>query len=87
MFVQINTAHEPSKYGLHPDDAEVFLQQLASFSSLWVKGLMTLAGFTQDAAHVRASSVCVRYGIGFVTVRLRVFSPHSFLWACPAILR
>jgi len=52
VFIQINTSHEPSKYGLHPDNSEVFLQQLASCRSLRVKGLMTLAEFTQDTACV-----------------------------------
>lgn len=60
VFIQINTSHESSKYGLHPDDAEVFLQQLAPFSSLRVKGLMTLAEFTQDAARVRACFIRLR---------------------------
>lgn len=60
VFIQINTSHEPSKYGLHPDDAEVFLRQLTPYSALHVKGLMTLAEFTQDAKRVRECFIRLR---------------------------
>jgi len=60
VFIQINTSHEPSKYGLHPDDAELFLRQLTPYSALRVKGLMTLAEFTQDATRVRECFVRLR---------------------------
>lgn len=53
VFVQVNTSREPQKYGLAPDQLEAFLRELTSFSSLRVRGLMTLAVFSSDAARVR----------------------------------
>lgn len=54
VFVQINSSGEASKYGLKPEDAAAFLRGLPAFSALKVRGLMTLAVFSADAARVRA---------------------------------
>jgi len=53
VFVQINSSGEASKYGLAPDDAPAFVQELPAFSSLNVRGLMTLAVFSAEAERVR----------------------------------
>lgn len=53
VFVQVNTSGEVSKYGLEPDTAEAFIQQLGQFSRLRVKGLMTLALFSSNPDEVR----------------------------------
>ena len=53
VFVQVNTSGEESKYGLHPDELPGMLAQFASFSSLRVQGLMTLAVFSADTERVR----------------------------------
>ncbi|HJP98890.1 MAG TPA: YggS family pyridoxal phosphate-dependent enzyme [Rhodanobacteraceae bacterium] len=53
VLVQVNTSNEESKFGLAPDDVEAFVKQLPAFSSLRVRGLMTLALFSDDAAKVR----------------------------------
>jgi len=53
VLVQVNTSGEESKFGLPPADVEAFVQQLPAFSSLRVRGLMTLALFSPDAAKVR----------------------------------
>lgn len=60
VFVQINTSGEASKYGLAPEDAEAFLRALPAFTSLRVKGLMTLALFSADADRVRPCFVRLR---------------------------
>ncbi|MBM3116808.1 YggS family pyridoxal phosphate-dependent enzyme [Jeongeupia naejangsanensis] len=60
VLVQINTSDEASKYGLHPDVAASFVQQLRQFPSLRVKGLMTLAVLSTDAERVRACFVRLR---------------------------
>ncbi|WP_040161093.1 YggS family pyridoxal phosphate-dependent enzyme [Nigerium massiliense] len=65
VFVQVNTSDEQSKYGLAPADVPAFVKELPAFSSLRVKGLMTLAEFTPDADRVRA---CFR--------RLRTLRDH-----------
>ncbi|GAB11745.1 hypothetical protein GOARA_088_00080 [Gordonia araii NBRC 100433] len=53
VYVQVNTSGEESKFGLHPDDLAGFLTELPAFSSLRVRGLMTLAALSSDAERVR----------------------------------
>lgn len=53
VFVQINTSEEASKYGLAPEDGLAFIKSLTAYSSLRVRGLMTLALFSSDEARVR----------------------------------
>lgn len=54
VFVQVNTSGEASKYGLPPDEVMGFFRALPAYSSLRVRGLMTLAVFTNDTERVRA---------------------------------
>ena len=60
VFVQINTSGEASKYGLPPEAASAFLRHLPVFSALRVRGLMTLAMLSADAARVRRCFVLLR---------------------------
>lgn len=60
VLVQVNTSNEASKFGLPPDEAEAFIKKLPVFSSLHVRGLMTLALFSEDAAKVRPCFVRLR---------------------------
>lgn len=60
VYVQVNTSGEASKYGLAPDDVEAFLGELPRFATLKVKGLMTLALFSQEADQVRACFTLLR---------------------------
>ena len=60
VYVQVNTSAEESKYGLAPEDVPAFLKQLIPYSSLRVRGLMTLAEFSSDLARVRACFVRLR---------------------------
>lgn len=53
VLVQVNTSGEQSKYGLDPEQVLEFLTQLPQFSSLKVKGLMTLAALSDDRDRVR----------------------------------
>src|SRR5699024_6524490 len=53
VYVQVNTSGEDSKFGLEPDETLAFLEELAVYSSLEVRGLMTLALFTADTERVR----------------------------------
>ncbi len=53
VLVQVNTSGEASKYGLAPDAVPAFARELTAFSSLRVRGLMTLARFSADEAQVR----------------------------------
>lgn len=53
VFVQVNTSAEDSKFGVPPEEVEGFVRQLPQFSSLRVRGLMTLAVFSSDEHRVR----------------------------------
>ena len=54
VFVQVNSSGEPQKFGLPPDQVEPFARDLARFGTLRVRGLMTLAVFSDDQAAVAA---------------------------------
>jgi len=53
VLVQVKTSHEPSKYGLPPDQLPVFLKTLRSYETLQIRGLMTLATHSSEPAEVR----------------------------------
>lgn len=53
VFVQVNSSSEDSKFGLPPDEVLDFVRQLPAFSALRVRGLMTLALFSEDEDRVR----------------------------------
>jgi pyridoxal phosphate enzyme, YggS family len=53
VLVQVKTAAEESKSGLPPAQLPAFLEQLRGCDCLRVRGLMTLASHTEDAAEVR----------------------------------
>lgn len=57
VYVQVNSSGEASKFGLEPDAVAGFLAALPAYSSLRVRGLMTLAAHTDDADRV---SECFR---------------------------
>jgi len=60
VFVQVNTSGEASKYGLPPGEVTAFLRALPVFPALRVRGLMTLALFSSDAARVRECFMLLR---------------------------
>lgn len=60
VFIQVNTSGEASKFGLAPDDVLPFARELPAFSSLRVRGLMTLALFSDDAERVRPCFTLLR---------------------------
>lgn len=60
VLVQVNTSGEASKFGLPPDDVAGFVRELPVFSSLRVRGLMTLALLSAEPARVRSCFVLLR---------------------------
>ncbi len=60
VLVQVNTSSEASKFGLPPPDVARFVRELPAFSSLRVRGLMTLALLSGDPARVRPCFVLLR---------------------------
>ena len=60
VFIQINTSDEPQKYGIAPDAAAAFIHALPQYSSLRLRGLMTLALFSDDKDAVRRCFIRLR---------------------------
>ena len=60
VYVQVNSSGEASKFGLAPEDVRAFVDQLPNYSSLRIKGLMTLAIFSTDHTRVRECFVKMR---------------------------
>lgn len=60
VYVQVNSSSEASKFGLAPEDVRAFVDQLPNYSSLRIKGLMTLAIFSTDHTRVRECFVKMR---------------------------
>jgi pyridoxal phosphate enzyme (YggS family) len=52
-LVQVNVAGEVSKFGLPPGELKPFLNEIAGFPNIKVKGLMTIAPFSEDPEAVR----------------------------------
>ena len=52
-FVQVNVSGEESKSGVHPEELEEFILQLADFDKIRVVGLMTMAPFTEEQEFIR----------------------------------
>ena len=60
VFVQVNSSGEASKFGLSPEEVQAFVMNLSDFSSLRIKGLMTLAIFSDDHDRVRECFIKMR---------------------------
>jgi pyridoxal phosphate enzyme (YggS family) len=54
VFVQVNSSAEPQKFGQPPEAVPELLRALAELDTLRVRGLMTLAVFSDDQAAVGA---------------------------------
>ncbi len=55
VLVQVNTSAEASKHGFGPDEAAERFLEINELPGLQVKGLMTMAPFTDDETSVRAA--------------------------------
>lgn len=53
-LVQVKTAVEPSKHGLAPEDVVAFLQGMAAYPTIRVRGFMTVATQSDEPQVVRA---------------------------------
>lgn len=54
VFIQVNSSGEASKFGLAPEDVADFARTFDRYPSLRVRGLMTLAVFSDDEERVAA---------------------------------
>lgn len=53
VLVQVNAARQPGRHGVLPEDVLDFVREMAALPSLKIKGLMTMAPFTDDPETVR----------------------------------
>jgi pyridoxal phosphate enzyme (YggS family) len=57
VFIQVNSSGEAQKSGLDPADVGQLARELGAFDALRVRGLMTLAVYSEDSAAVAACFV------------------------------
>ncbi|WP_346663538.1 YggS family pyridoxal phosphate-dependent enzyme [uncultured Merdimonas sp.] len=48
VLIEVNVAKEESKFGVLPEELDSFVDKIAQFSHIRVKGLMTIAPFTEN---------------------------------------
>ena len=53
VLLEINIAGEASKHGISPDALEATVREIAKFSCIKIRGLMTVAPYTEDAEENR----------------------------------
>jgi len=53
ILIEINSAREPQKAGVLPDDAEALVREIAPLPAIRVQGLMTMGPFTDDPEQLR----------------------------------
>lgn len=54
-LIQVNISEEESKFGIKEDEVIPFIEKLLLYPNLKIKGLMTIAPFTQDEVVIRKS--------------------------------
>jgi pyridoxal phosphate enzyme (YggS family) len=60
VLVEVNTADDPSKYGVLPAALDSFLELLAGLENVRVRGLMTMPAFTTDPETSRPAFAALR---------------------------
>ncbi len=48
VLIEVNMAHEDSKFGLSPEETTDFVREISPFEHLNIRGLMTIAPYTDD---------------------------------------
>ena len=48
VLIEVNMAHEDTKFGLSPDEAADFVKEISTLRHLNIRGLMTIAPYTDD---------------------------------------
>ncbi|EFK33802.1 Predicted enzyme with a TIM-barrel fold [Chryseobacterium gleum] len=54
VWIQVNTSNEESKFGVNPDQAIEITRKISNYSTLKIKGLMTIGLFSAETDKVRA---------------------------------
>lgn len=62
VLLQIRIASEETKFGIKPDDLDIFMQDLLRIPLPWVKvcGVMGMASFVEDEVQIRAEFLILR---------------------------
>jgi hypothetical protein len=55
LLLQVNTTGEETKHGVAPHDVKPFLERIEALPNIRIRGLMTIAPFTDDTRRVRAA--------------------------------
>ena len=53
VLVEVKVSGEETKYGIKPEEVELFLKEISEFSRIRVRGLMTIAPIEEDKEEVR----------------------------------
>ncbi|HEC93394.1 MAG TPA: YggS family pyridoxal phosphate-dependent enzyme [Candidatus Atribacteria bacterium] len=53
ILIEVNVSGEETKYGIKPEEVELFLREISGFSGIRVRGLMTIAPIAQNQEKVR----------------------------------
>ena len=53
ILIEVNVAQEESKFGLRPEEVLPLIEQIADFSHIRIKGLMTIAPYVDNAEENR----------------------------------
>ena len=53
VLIEINSGKEPQKFGVMPDEAEHFIQELTRFENIKIRGLMTMGPAFGNPEHAR----------------------------------
>ncbi|MFS4473292.1 YggS family pyridoxal phosphate-dependent enzyme [Chryseobacterium sp. T20] len=54
VLIQVNTSNEESKFGVDPNEAIELTRKISNYSTLKIKGLMTIGLFSAETEKVRA---------------------------------
>lgn len=53
ILIEVNVAKEESKFGIHPEELDAFIEEISHFSHIQVMGLMTIAPYVENAEENR----------------------------------
>ena len=75
-LVQVNTSGEESKYGFDSEEAVEAVAQIAELPRLRIRGLMTMAPFTDDEATLRRTFAATRELLRRCAEQVPAFEPE-----------
>lgn len=76
VLIEVNSAEEPQKSGILPNDTESFIESLCGFDSLELRGLMTMGPAVSDAEQLR----------GYFRLTRKLFDRFSACFGASAVL-